>query len=97
MMPARSAEPEKKMSIVHIIWEDSCHLSGWHKPERVDEFACETETIETVGFLAQETDAAYVVAQSLSFETGNVIKIPKSCVRQMRVVEGVEIEHKPDA
>ena len=66
-----------KLLIVEIHWVDSMGLNDWVEPDSLNEVS---NTIETIGYLINETEDAYIVSSSRVKETEEVnapIKIPK--------------------
>jgi hypothetical protein len=83
------------LKVVHIKWEDSCSLHGWKFHRTVDEFAEESPTsqlmMHSVGFLLTNDKNGITLYQNISPDCkGNVIKIPRSAVRSMKVLGKVE-------
>jgi hypothetical protein len=70
--------------IVYLRWIDSTSRTGWtwheeHKPFTEDDLIC-----ETVGWLYDETETLYEIAQSVNpAQYDHVIAIPKVNVRLM--------------
>lgn len=69
------------LSLVRIHWRDASHRQGWHSLNEVADFASWDYIIESVGWLAAETDSHLAVAQSRSLHRfGDVLVIPKTAV-----------------
>lgn len=68
------------MKKVEIHWTDSIGGMGWKVVDHMND--CDMR-METIGWLANETEDAYVVSTSVCLENGEVhspFKIPKAAV-----------------
>lgn len=85
-----SLPKEVKYPIIHIIWVDSCHTSGWEFWSDL-KFDFEGIQQETVGFLIKETEYSLIVIQSKSLifskndSVDGIMEIPKSAI--IKVIE----------
>lgn len=74
------------MKIVYVKWEDS-HVNGgvWVQSSDVKAWI---NTIKTVGFLVAEDKKTITIASSVAKEGdwAGVMKIPKSCVLERKVI-----------
>lgn len=71
--------------IIYVEWIDSVTRQGWAYGEDMKDWGID-HTIQTIGFLASETDEALTVIQSYDGETNagcNWICIPKPNIKKV--------------
>lgn len=89
---------QKRPAVVHILWLDSVHTSGWRQ---VGGLSIKKHYLkhETIGFLLKETEFSYSVVQSMRFDRKGhdstvdaIMEIPKATIiRYREYIPGAEI------
>ena len=70
-----------ELALVRIHWSDANHRHGWYTSSEVAAFVASDYVIESVGWLAHETDSHLAIAQSRSdHRFGDVLVIQKTAV-----------------
>ena len=75
---------------VIIKWVDSRQIHGWIYDEEVNDTCC---SVESCGFLMKETEDAYIVALSKSYNPlhwNGINVIPKCCVVSVKEIKDDE-------
>ena len=72
---------QELLQLTRVHWRDSCARSSWHTAADVADFVREDYVVESVGWLAAESDTHLAIAQSVSpHRFGDVLVIPKTAV-----------------
>lgn len=82
----------KTLDIVKITWTDSCFLSGWNSADSIDKFWRDDEIIHTVGLLVKSSESFLMLASSVGWKMGDLIKIPRASVTQIVTIGKVETD-----
>lgn len=86
-----------KLCRVH--WHDACVITEWKSSDEIKAF-CEEEPVlvHSVGWLVADEDTHIVIAQSISsHKADNLLKIPKSLIREMFVMRDEDVDYDAQA
>jgi len=76
------------VKIVCIEWVDSCSDGDWQSKENA--LTHSISQCASVGFLVRKTKSDVLIAQSESYDTGNIsglMAIPKKCIKSIEVIK----------
>ena len=71
------------IKVVSIVWEDSRQIPGWKHLDEVEEDIC---ICHSIGQLIKETASAFFITVTTADnaeQVGQVVAIPKSCVKEI--------------
>lgn len=76
------------IKVVHVTWADASSSGGWHDRAAFKNFADGgLQLCDTVGMLAMANETKVVLIQTAGTnETSGLFEIPRSCVKDMRVI-----------
>lgn len=76
-----------ELALVRIHWSDASHRQGWYSSSEVAAFVSSEYVIESVGWLADETDSHLAIAQSRSLHRfGDVVEMEPLFLRPLTAV-----------